>query len=263
MKKNIFTVISVVFVGLVAILYFKNKSSTDASPNGTRVAIEEMGDPAPGSAQENGGVVKPESANQTEVFPGEPSHEASGFLPTATEDPNLFKKYQATFKEMATCLNMDMGEFSSNQQMNYENFHKVISPDLGDVVTTSMEWTSTDIQTASGEVRRIYVEYGPDIDGPPKRTLKYYSISKNGAQKEIPLSNDQTYNPTDTFIAGLEADGKTVGMSMARKMFYQNGDDLLLVERNGKILSFELPHDGATFTCNNFDNSNKMSCRCQ
>lgn len=262
MKKNIFTIVSIVFVGLVVILYFKNKASTDASPNGTRVAIEEMGDPAQG-AQVDASGNKPESANQTEVFPGEPSHEASGFLPTSTENPDAFRKYQTTFREMATCLNMEMNEFSSNQQMSYETFHKVISPDLGDVVTTSTEWTSTDIQMANGEVRRIHVEYGPDVDGPPKRTLKYYSIAKNGAQKEISLSNDQTYNPTDTFIAGLEADGKTVGMSLARKIFYQNGDDLLLVERNGKILSFELPHDGATYTCNNFDSIAKMTCRCQ
>ncbi|MBV2169278.1 MAG: hypothetical protein KUL82_11290 [Bdellovibrio sp.] len=198
-----------------------------------------------------------------------PSHEAtgatssaSGFLPTQMEDAGKFEALQKHLKEMGQCLNMVVSPLDSQSEFNFETLNAAISADLGDVVTQSEEWSATDIRTKSGELRRIYIENSPDIAAESQRTLKYYSL-QGGTQKELPLSKEQTTNPSEALVASLESDGELVGRSVSRRLYYQNGDDLLLVERNGKIYSLELPHDGKTFRCTGLDSAVTMKCECK
>lgn len=187
---------------------------------------------------------------------------APGFLPTQMEDPGKFEAIQKNLKEMAHCLNMQMGHLDAQSELNFETFNRVISPDLGDVVTQNEEWTATDIRTKSGELRRIFIQNSPDMETESARTLKYYAISQDGSKKELPLSKEQMGNPSEALIASLESDGELMDRSLSRRIFYQNGDDLLLVEKNGKIFSFELPHDGKVFNCQDVDSA-QMKCTCR
>ncbi|AHZ86070.1 hypothetical protein [Bdellovibrio bacteriovorus] len=188
---------------------------------------------------------------------------STGFLPTEMEEPGKFAAYQQKLKEMAVCLNMQMNALDPNVEINFETFNQVINPDLGEVVTQSEEWTATDIRTKNGELRRIYIENGPSIEAESSRTLKYEAFSQDGTSKSLPLSKEQTSNPSDALVASLEADGEVVSRSVSRRIFYSNGDDLLLVEKNGKIFSFELTHDGATFRCSGADKSSTFQCQCR
>lgn len=186
----------------------------------------------------------------------------AGFLPTKMEDPKLFEFAQKNLKEMSVCLNMKMSAFAENEQMSLQVLENIISPDLGDIVATMEDWSATDIKTGAGEVRRIFIETKESANGEPLRKLKYYSMS-SGGQKEIPLSKEQSSNPSDTVIGGLEADGQMIGKSVARKVYFQNGDDLSVVERDGRVYAFELAHDQKTFKCTGFDASASMSCSCK
>lgn len=198
-----------------------------------------------------------------------PPHEAAAptvaeasFLPTKMEDPQRFEVLQQNLKQMAVCLNMKVGALDAQAEFNFDYFSNLISEDLGDVVTQSEEWYATDIRTKAGEVRRIFVENATEGGLNPHRKLKYSSLSPGGEQKELPLTPEQMTNPSDALLASLESDGDVVGRSMSRRIFFQNGDDLLLVERNGKIYSFQLPHDGKTFSCTGVDGQ-AMKCQCK
>jgi hypothetical protein len=187
---------------------------------------------------------------------------ATGFLPTKMEDPKLFESIQKNIKEMSTCLNMKIGPFIEHDEMNLHTLVNVMSPDLGDVVGSKEDWTVTDIKTSGGEIRRIFVQVSDESQGPPVRTLKYFIMNPNG-QKEIPLSSEQSKNPTDTVMGSLEADGQLVGKSNAQRIYFQNGDDLSVVVRDGRIYGFELAHDQKTFKCTGFDSAGKMNCSCK
>jgi hypothetical protein len=191
------------------------------------------------------------------------SNGGAGFLPTQMEDPRKFEAYQQNLLQMAECLNMKVGVLDPQAEINFDYFNSVISADLGDIVAEAEEWSAVDIRTNSGEVRRIYIENSTSGEPDPQRTLKYYSIGTGGEHKELPLSKDQMSSPSDSLIASLEKDGDVIGRSVSRRIFYQNGDDLLLVERNGKIYSFQLPHDGKTFSCTGADSSSTMKCQCK
>ncbi|WP_374034728.1 hypothetical protein ACES2I_02145 [Bdellovibrio bacteriovorus] len=188
---------------------------------------------------------------------------SAGFLPTEMEDPGKFAAYQQKLKEMAVCLNMQMNTLDPNVEINFDTFNQVINPDLGDIVTQTEEWTATDIRTKGGELRRIYIENAPSIEAGSSRTLKYEAFSADGTAKALPLSKEQMSNPSDALVASLEADGEVVSRSISRRIYYQNGDDLLLVEKNGRIFSFELTHDGATFRCSGADKASSFQCQCR
>ncbi len=187
---------------------------------------------------------------------------STGFLPTKMEDPKLFEAIQKNIKEMSTCLNMKIGPFTEHDEMNLHTLVNVMSPDLGDVVGSKEDWTVTDIKTSAGETRRIFVQVSDERQDHPIRTLKYFIMSLHG-QKEIPLSSEQMKNPSDTVIGSLEADGQLIGKSNAQRIYFQNGDDLSVVVRDGRIYGFELAHDQKTFKCTEFDSSGKMNCSCK
>nr|BFD61717.1 hypothetical protein BdHM001_03980 [Bdellovibrio sp. HM001] len=186
---------------------------------------------------------------------------SAAFLPTEMEDPQKFELYQQKIKEMGTCLNMIVKPLDPGVEVNFETFNQSINADLGDVVTQDEEWVATDLRTKEGELRRLYLERLGDPEG--SRSLQYFSYAADGSRKELPLAKEQKINPSETLLASLEADGEVVGRSVSRRIFYQNGDDLLLVEKNGKIFSFQLTHDGATYSCTGADKSSTFQCQCK
>ncbi|WP_374077361.1 hypothetical protein [Bdellovibrio bacteriovorus] len=254
MKKNTLILLVLGVAVLLVVSYCQFWSGSEAPS--TVVEPETMGSVPPEETS-----IKPK-ATVPPPASGQDASASAGFLPTQMEDSAKFEVYKKHLKDMAVCLNMEMAPLDPQAEINFETFNKVIGPDLGDIVLTTDEWSATDIRTKSGELRRIYIENSPDPDKQAMKTLKYYSLSPGGEQKELPLAADQMANPSDALIASLESDGDLVGKSTSRRMFYQNGDDLLLVERNGKLYSFELPHDGKTFTCIDADSA-KMACKCK
>lgn len=188
---------------------------------------------------------------------------AQGFLPTQMEDPALLKFYQNALKEMAVCLNMRVSAVDPQAQINFDYFNSLISEDLGDIVAQEEDWVVADVRSKNGEYRRVYVENHTDANGTVSRKLKYFSITPGGMQSELSLAPEQSANPSEALIASLEADGDVVSRSVSRRIFYQNGDDLVLVEKDGKIYSYSLPHDGRTYICTGADSAATMSCQCK
>ena len=198
-------------------------------------------------------IVPPPTAQGTEA----------GFLPTQMEDPARFEAIHKGLQDMSTCLNMKMAPLDPQSEFSYDTLMSVIAPDMGDVVMKNDEWFSTDIRTPQGEVRRLYLEIASNFENEGQRTLKYYSLSEGGGQKEIPLSPEQRNDPSDTLLASLESDGAVIGQAKSQRTFFENGDNLLTVETNGKIYSFQLPHDGKVFMCTGMDSARSMKCGCR
>lgn len=250
---------SALFIGLiVAIVLIISYCHTqrDAGQEEAELAPETLGTPAEQATEVKG-------AGKAEPPPMEAPAEATGagFLPTEMEDPQKFELYQQKIEELGTCLNMIVKPLDPGVEVNFDAFNQSINEDLGDVVTQDEEWVATDLRTKDGELRRLYLERVGDPEG--SRSLQYFSYAADGSRKELPLSKEQKINPSETLLASLEADGEVVGRSVSRRIFYQNGDDLLLVEKNGKIFSFQLVHQGISYSCTGADKSSTFQCQCK
>lgn len=255
-KTAILSALGVAVILIISYCQFWNGGVIEPSPDQTDSSV-------PTSIQE-----RPQpSAPVNKAMPPPPDTSAvepsNGFLPTEMEDPGKFEAYQKSLKDMAVCLNMEMNPLDAEAEINFDVLNQAINPDLGEIVTQTEEWTTTDLRTKGGELRRIYIENLPDLEMKTSRSLKYYLYGVDGVQKEIPLAKEQMANPSDALIASLESDGEVVGRSVSRRIFYQNGDDLLLVEKNGKIFSFEMVHDGKTYRCTGADKASTFKCQCK
>ncbi|MBO9667192.1 MAG: hypothetical protein J7501_10310 [Bdellovibrio sp.] len=251
-KKN--AVILVIVAAVILILsycFLKPNHSADVFPADMP--------PAEGVPAGDTNPTPPPADNETSPVQAD----EAGFLPTKMEDPERFAMLQKSFKDLGACLAVQTGPFGQNDDINFESLNTVVAPDLGEVVTQQEKWSTTDIKTNAGEIRRIFIENTNDPDMPVARVLKYYSLIPTGGQKELPLAREQSLNPSDTLIASLESDGQLVSKSIARTVLYQNGDDLNVVERNGKIYSFTLSHEGKTFNCTGVDSSKTLKCVCK
>jgi hypothetical protein len=93
-------------------------------------------------------------------------------------------------------------------------------------------------------------------------SLKYYSIGADGEQKELPLTEEQTNDPSETLVASLEADGTVISKSKSQRAFFQNGGNVLTVERNGKLYSFDVPYNEKRFRCEGIDAASTIKCNC-
>lgn len=201
-------------------------------------------------------------AGQTQEPPSSEDGEANSFLPTQMEDSQKFAVIQKSIQEMSECLKTKIAPLSENAEFSLAAFAEMIRPFMGEPVMTTNEWATTDIQTSGGETRRILLEYKTDIMSDVATSLKYYSISPSGEQKEIPLTTEQMNDPSDTLVASLESDGTVVGSSRSQRAFFQNGGNILTVERNGKLYSFDIPFNGKRFRCEGMDAAATLKCHC-
>lgn len=251
--KNQTQILAIAIVAVVGTLtYCHFRSSTPEVP---AVSPQEIGSLPPGE-----GEAKP--LEKAAFPPPSPGDVGNGFLPTQMEDPEKFASIQKAIQDMGTCLGTKITPLEENAEFNLAAFAGMISPFMGEPVMTSNEWATTDIQTSSGEIRRIFLEYNADIMSDIATSLKYYSISADGQQKEIPLTPEQMNDPSDTLVASLEADGNVIGNSRSQRAFFQNGGNVLTVERNGKLYSLDIPFNEKRFRCEGLDASVTLKCQC-
>lgn len=248
MKKQT-QILAIAIVAVVGVLtYCHFRSSTPEVP---AINPEEIGSLPPLEGSEASRAAVP------------PLNDGAGssFLPTQMEDPQLFTSLRKMVEDMNSCIGTQ-AKFDENEDFSVDVLNNMVMPFLGEIVMTTHEWATSDIQTPEGEIRRIYLEYHEDIVSDAVASLKYYSINSAGEQKEITLSDEQKMDPSETLIASLEADGSLIGRSRSQRMFYQSGGNVLIVERNGKLYSMDVPLNGKRFRCDGMDAAASLKCQC-
>ncbi len=184
----------------------------------------------------------------------------SGFLPTEMAEPERFKLLQEEIQKMSECLEIQVDPLDPNEDINIATLNQSLQKDLGEALMEEEDWNSTDIRTSSGELRRILVT-SRDADQRRERVVRY-SAFREGQEVELGLSSEQTENPSETFLASLEKDGEVFAKSYAKKIFYASGDVLSVVEKDGKVFSWNISHNGKGFSCSDADGA-KLKCQCQ
>jgi hypothetical protein len=208
------------------------------------------------------------STEVTESQPGEnPAATASrsATVTTSTTLPNQAASdskntdISAQLEQLGTCLGLK-NSVSNHAEATFAELNSSLQPELGNVAMQNEEWSNTHLRLPNGEERRIHIEVDADNEESSVRKLKYYGVDKEGLPLAIELPKEQTTNPTETFIAGLESEGKITLREKAMHAYYQNGTEVLYTEKNGLLSDLEISKNGRTFKCTSL--STAASCRC-
>lgn len=178
--------------------------------------------------------------------------------PSLNVTEKRLQNFQSLLHKIGPCLELKNSLSLSSNEPKIDNLLSSLQGDLGDPVIRSEDWTSTEIETPSQEKKLIKIETNYENEDIVKK-LKYFNVTNEGLIP-IDLSDEQTTEPTSTFLASLESEGKVIKTEKSERVFYQNGEEVLYTESNGLIEFIEISRQGKTLKCPSLE---KSDCTCR
>lgn len=177
----------------------------------------------------------------------------------AMDDNQVREKFTQALHDMGTCLGVKALPPGNGLEPTLDNWMETIKGDLGEAVLQTEDWSTVDLTTSSGERRRIRVEM--DYSGADRivRRVRYSRMSGE-AQEPIPLTTEQSEDPNETFLASLESDGQVSAREKAQRIYFGDGAEVVVTEKNGHIADITMNRSGRSFHC---APSEPEACKCQ
>ena len=166
-----------------------------------------------------------------------------------------------SMKQMAACVGLNPSNASGERlDPSFDSLLSTVKSDLGDPILRSEDWVTWNMR-AGGEERRIRIETDYSDSDQASRHLLYFKVDKEGQPTLIPLPSEQTKDPSDSFIASLQKDGEVYEEEKGERAYFENGQEMVLTEKNGKIDDLEFSNGSKTFRCAGILTT-APSCKC-
>ncbi len=171
------------------------------------------------------------------------------------------KTFSNNIKLLGACLSVQPQVDADKITPTFENLSSSLKTALGEVVVRMDDWTQQDLKYSDGTTKRIRTEIEYQDNGSPVRRAQLYKVNEQGMPELQPLNQAQAVEPTDDFLNSLKADGQEILEEKGSRVYYQEGEELVLVERGGKVQSFSLTKGEKTFSCTETDAATS-NCQC-
>ncbi len=181
-----------------------------------------------------------------------------------TLTPEQLEQIEVTFsdnlKQLGTCLGIQPAVDADKITPSYDTLVSSLKPALGEIVVKMDDWTQNDFKYDDGTKKRIRTETEYLDSGSPVRRAQLYKINDQGMPELQPLATDAATDPSDEFLSSLRGEGHETLEEKGSRVYYQEGEELVMVERSGKVQSFSLSKGEKTFSCTETD---AISANCQ
>ncbi|MBC7466237.1 MAG: hypothetical protein H7256_09610 [Bdellovibrio sp.] len=171
------------------------------------------------------------------------------------------KNFASHIKELGACLEVPSVTVSDKTEPTFESLSSSLKTALGEVVVKMDDWTQTDFKAEDGTMKRIRTEVEYQDSGNPIKRAQFYKINAQGMPELQNLNPDQATDPSEDFLASLRGDGHVALEEQGGRVYYEAGEELVMVERGGKLQSFSLTKGEKTFSCTDTD-ATSSNCQC-
>jgi len=237
-RRNLFVTVLVGAALLGAALYFFGGHSTAPDESSTP-ATEQL--PATEST--------PTTFNATAPTP-QPTPSSEKPLPPL--GPHL--------REIGDCLSIK-NSLNDDADLSFTSLNDSLRNELGDLVATETEWKNVHMTLPNGEKRRLRMEVEATSEEGSALTLKYFGVDKEDLPIPIPLTKEQSRNPSPEYITSIENQGKVTLREEARRGLYSKGAEIYYTERNGSISELEISYQGKSVKCQDLHSDHGI-CNC-
>ncbi len=189
---------------------------------------------------------------------------ASENEPAKPEDIlQVSKNFAEHLKVIGTCLEIKNSVDSEKIDPTFDNLIVSLRPALGEVVVQMDDWAQRDLRNTEGERKRLRTEVNYQEGGvsSPTRRVQLYKINEQGMPELQNIDAEQSVNPSDAYIEMLKGNFETSLDEKGGRAYYQEGEELVMIERNGKLESVSITRNGKTASCTGLD-SLKSNCQC-
>ena len=183
--------------------------------------------------------------------------------PASTNDQieDVQKSFSTHLRQLGQCLTVRVGVDQEKVDPHFDNLVVSLNPTFGNVLVKMDDWTQWDVQMRDGSMRRVRTETEYLENNVPTKRAQLYKLNAQGMPEMQNLPDEAATNPTDQYLESLRGDGRTTVDEKASRSYYAEGEELVVVERNGKIQSFSMSKGEKTFSCTETDSTNS-SCQC-
>lgn len=184
-------------------------------------------------------------------------------MPAKSQDQveEVQKSFSEHMHQMGVCLGMNTPVNSDKVDPTFDSMMASLRPAIGDIVVKMDDWTQADLRADDGSIRRLRTEMEYNDSSTPTRRVQLYKINDQGLPEMQNLPVDQALNPTDEYLESLRGSGKALIDEKGSRVYYSEGEELVLVERGGKVQSFSLTKGEKTFSCTDTDAATS-NCQC-
>lgn len=165
-----------------------------------------------------------------------------------------------TLRQLSACLGVRSLSGADRVEPTVENLVNSVKGDFGEPILRSQDWVTWNIKVG-GEERRIRVETDYSDSEETSTHLLYFKLDSQGQPTLIPLPSEQTRNPSEAFIASIQKDGEVYQEEKGERAYFENGQEMVLTERNGKVDDLEFSNGTKTFRCAGILTTNP-GCKC-
>lgn len=237
------------FVAIVSGIFWLRTDHSKASPEDNEEIVESIEDTGADTRLEENLTAKMESSPAPEK------------KKTDAVDLNKASEFFGqSMKPLATCLSLNSMNTPERLDPSVESLISAVKSDLGDPILRSEDWVTWSLRAGSEE-RRIRIETDYSDSDQTTRHLLYFKLDAQGQPNLIPLPSEQTKNPSEAFIASLQKDGEVYEEEKGQRAYFDNGQELVITEKNGKIDDLEFSNGAKTFRCAGILTASP-SCKC-
>lgn len=179
---------------------------------------------------------------------------------TASRDV-IAKNFVEHLKTVGKCLGINNAIDHDIIDPTYDNLVVSLSPVIGNVVVQMDDWTQLDLQNPDGTRRRIRTEVNYENPNAPVKYVQLYNINDQGFPELQPVDSEKAHNPSDDYINYLRGGANLVLDEKGSRVYFQEGEEIVMVERSGVIESFSLTKNEKTISCTGLDAVNS-NCQC-
>ncbi|MBC7741863.1 MAG: hypothetical protein H7061_06685 [Bdellovibrionaceae bacterium] len=252
MKKRYLLTIAITVA--VMILFFwndRNELRDESSANETETQVARLD-----TDKKSEEVIKKQVLDSQNI-----KDKSTGVATTAEQIAEVEKSFSSHLKLLGQCLGVIPSVESDKVDPTFDNLIIALRPAFGDVVVKMDDWTQLDMRAPSGVVTRIRTETEYVDNGNPIKRLQYYKMNEQGMPELQVLPAEHMVDPSDSYLETLKGDAPTVNDEKGGRVYYSEGEELVLVERNNKVQSFSLSKGEKTFSCTETDTVSS-NCQC-
>ncbi|WP_413289136.1 hypothetical protein [Bdellovibrio sp. HCB337] len=195
-----------------------------------------------------------------------PAHSGPSTLPTvphpasASNNGAQLPLLGPHLRKIGECLQIK-NVLDETAPLSFDALHDSVKNELGDLVSKEFDWKNVHTTLPNGEKRRIRMEVEAKTEETSGIRIKYYGVDAEDLPVPLPLPEDQSWNPSEAFVASLEGEGQTTLREEAHRGLYTQGSELYYVERNGALSELEILHHGKSVKCQDMQSA-QGHCTC-